>query len=551
MRQSRTKAKYLTLAGWLGSLALALGLLLAACADTSTATPAPAAPTSTPAPAATTSGVTPTAATSPGPNPTPATTPGPTTTPGGATAGATITGTVTSSTTTGSETVAPTPTPFTVPLDNNGIPVISVLQGNTKPFAQGWRTGLDTTGAVQVAGEADGMVFVKTLDGGLYALDAKSGAVAWKVPAPPLAGATPLFPPLAVVGPGVVALGDLAAEKITGYDTKTGQKKWDFDLRFNAPGRDTGSRFIGGKIYNNTLAVAVSSKQNPFDQQHQTTNPEYLSLTGIDLSSGKAVWSALTDPPTVNGFGVRLGGVIFGSKNLYVESPDLSVGAIEGATGNRLWLILNALVLHNDNPDVLYTVVPEAGSEHQPILRKTDPQTGKVLWEKQLPVTVIDDPLMAVSPDEKTVYVEVVSSTDTFLYGIDLTKNEGLWNFKTTTFKDYDLTATNEGVRLRTYGSQAGFAMFPRDKPIPAMWILGPEQFGDVISAPEGLYLTATDPHVPGALYLINPSQGYILYTAKTEAISGVPLPGETQVYLAATDSAGKPYIYAFARPKT
>ncbi|MBN9386893.1 MAG: PQQ-binding-like beta-propeller repeat protein [Chloroflexi bacterium] len=542
MRQLLTTPKYLTLTGWLVTLALALGLLLAACADTSTATPAAPAVAS---PAATTAtGTTPTAAT------TPATTPGPTAT-GSATAGTAITGTATSGATAGSQTVAPSPTPFTVPLDNNGIPVISALQGNTKPFTQDWRTGLDTTGPVQVAGESDGMVFVKTQDGGLYALDTKSGTVAWKVPAPPLAGTAPLFPPLAVVGPGVVALGDLAAEKITGYDTRTGQKKWDFDLRFNAPGRDTGSRFIGGKIYGNTLAVVVSSKQNPFDQQHQTTNPEYLSLTGIDLTSGKTVWSALTDPPTVNGFGVRLGGVIFGSKNLYVESPDLSVGAIEGATGNRLWLILNALVLHNDNPDVLYTVVPEAGSEHQPILRKTDPQTGKVLWEKQLPVNVIDDPLMAVSPDEKTVYVEVLSSSDTYLYGIDLDKNEGLWNFKTTTFKDYDLTATNEGVRLRTFGSQAGFAMFPRDKPIPAMWILGPEQFGDVISEPEGLYLTATDPHVPGVLYLVNPSQGYVLYTAKTEAISGVPLPGETQVYLAATDNAGKPYIYAFARPKT
>lgn len=395
------------------------------------------------------------------------------------------------------------------------------------------------------------MAFVKTTNGALYALDIKSGTIAWKVPAPPLAGTAPVFSPLVVAGPGIVALGDLAAEKISGYDTKTGQKKWDFDLRFSAPGRDTGSRFIGGKVYDNTLAVAVSSKQNPFDTQHQTTNPEYISLTGVDIKTGKAVWSALTDPAIVNGFGVRLGGVIFGSKNLYVESPDLSVGAIEGATGNRLWLILNTLVLHNDNPDLLYTIVPEAGSEHQPLLRKTDPQTGKVLWEKDLPVTVTDDPLMVVSPDEKTVYVVVLSSTDSYLYAIDLDKNEGLWNFKTTTFNEYNLTATNEGVRLRNFGSQAGIAMFPRDKPLPAMWIVGPIQLGDEISEPEGLYLTATDPKVPGLLYLMNPSQGYILYTVKTEAISGVPLVGETQIYLTAVDTAGKPYIYAFARPKT
>ncbi len=522
-------------------VSLTLGLLLTACADTSTATQAaPAAPStaantlsSSPTAAHTAAAVTPGAA--------PAT-PGSAATPG-------------TSQTPAAGTAIPSPAPQPpnqLPLDNNGVPIISPNQASAKPFTQDWRTGLDTTSQVKVAAESGGMVFVNSRDGALFALNARTGAAAWKVPAPPLAGALPDFPPLVVAGPGLVALGDLFAEKISGYDTKTGQKKWDFDLKFNAPGRDPGSRFIGGKIYDNTLVVAVSSKQDPFDEQRQTNNPEYLSLTGIDLKTGKAVWSALTDPPSNNGFGVRLGGVIFGSKNLYVESPDLSIGAIEGATGARLWLILNTLVLRNDNPDLLYTVVPEAGSEHYPILRKTDPQTGKVLWEKELPVTVIDDPLMAVSPDEKTVYVAVVlSATESYLYGIDLQNNVGLWHFNTTSFNEYTLTATNEGVMLRNYGNRAGVALLPRDKPIPAAWALGPIEFGAEIAEPEGLYLTATDARMPGLLYLVNPSQGSLLFSAKTEAISGEPLPGENQIYLAATDTAGKPFIYAFARPKT
>lgn len=402
-----------------------------------------------------------------------------------------------------------------------------------------------------MAGEADGMVFVKSYEGGLFALDARTGALAWKVPAPPLAGSVPLFPPLVVAGPGAVAIGDLAAEKMSVYDTRTGQKKWDFDLKFQAPNRDTGSRFVGGKVYDNTLVVAVSSKQNPVDPQKQTNNPEYLSLTGLDLKTGKAVWSALTEPPSGNGFGVRFGGVIFGSKNLYVESPDLSVGAIEGATGTRLWLVLNTLVLHNDNPDLLYTVVPEAGSEHSPLLRKNDPQTGKVLWEKELPVTVVNDPLIAVSPDEKTVYVAVTpSATESYLYGIDLQANVGLWHFNTTSFDEYTLTATNEGVRLRNFGNRAGIALLPRDKPIPATWALGPILLGDELDEPEGFYLTATDSRTPGLLYLINPSAGSVLYAAKTEAISGTPLVGENQVYLATAGTGGKATIYALARPK-
>ena len=88
------------------------------------------------------------------------------------------------------------------------------------------------------------MVFVKTRQGGLFALDAKTGAVTWKIPAPPLAGPLPIFPPLAVVGPGTVALGDLTAEKVSGYDTKTGQKKWDFDLKFKATQRDTDRKSV-------------------------------------------------------------------------------------------------------------------------------------------------------------------------------------------------------------------------------------------------------------------------------------------------------------------
>lgn len=452
-------------------------------------------------------------------------------------------------------TAAPSPTPeppIAGPLDNNGVPVISPKQANAKLFTQNWRVTLEGGSDPDLVGEADGMVFIKTRQGGLFALDAKTGAVAWKIPAPPIAGALPIFLPLAVAGPGIVALGDLAAEKISGYDTKTGQKKWDFDLRFSAPNRDPGNRFIGGKIYDQTLVVAVSSKQNPFEQASISANPEYLHLTGIDLNSGKLVWAALTDPPSPTGFGLRLGGVIFGSKNVYVESPDLSIGALIGSNGTRLWQLLNTLVLHNDNPDLLYTVVPEAGAEHYPILRKNDPQTGKVLWELELPVTTIGDPPIAVSPDDKTAYVSaVISPTESYLYGIDLTKNEGLWRFNSSIFKDYVLTATNEGVRLRNFGNRAGIALFPRDKPIPATYALGPFQLADEVNAPEGLYLTTTDPRIPGLLYLVNPSQSDVLYAAKTEAISGEPLPGETQVYLAASDTAGKPVVYAFARPKT
>jgi outer membrane protein assembly factor BamB len=514
---------------WLG-----LALLLGACADSPGPTATPPAPS-------------PTAAAAAG---TPVTVPGTTTTGTGA---ATTPGTTTTNASTpgASPAVPTTAQAVTLPLDANQVPVISPLQTNARPFTQNWQATLDAGGEAIIAGEADGLVFVKNRQGGLYALDTKSGATAWKIPAPPLAGPLPIFPPLAVVGPGTVALGDLAAEKVIAYDSRTGQKKWEADLKFSAPGRATGNRFIGGKFYDNTLVVAVSSKQDPFNQPAQTANPEYILANGFDVTTGKVVWSALTEPPSASGFGVRLGGVIFGSKNIYIESPDLSVGAIVGATGARLWQILNMLVLHSANPDLIYSVVPEAGTDHKPILRKNDNQTGKVMWERQLPVQTVGDPPLAVSPDEKTVYVSVVvSQTESYLFGIDLEKNEGIWRFSTKIFKDYVLTATNEGVRLRNFGKQAGIALFPRNTPLPARYAIGNIELGEEVTTPEGLYLTARDSRYPGLLYLVNPNQGEVLYTAKTGAISGEPWPGENQVYLATTDGAGKPVIQAFARPK-
>lgn len=447
---------------------------------------------------------------------------------------------------------SPTPEPAVqLPLDNLGVPIISPVQATDKAFTQDWRVGLDGTGQLLMAGEADGIVFVKNWEGALFALDAKTGATVWKLPAPPSAGTQPIAPALVITGPGIVAVGDLLAEKISGYDPKTGQKKWDVDLKFSAPNRDTGSRFLGGKVYDGTLTVVVSSKHNPYDAQTQTANPEYLSASGIDIKTGKMIWSALTDAVTSSSIGVRQGGVIFGNKNIYIESPDFSIGAIEGATGTRLWLILDTVLLYNDNPDLLYSILPEAGSEHNPLLRKNDPLTGNVIWQKELPVTVTTDPLIVVSPDEKTAYMSAyTSATESTLYGIDLDANTGLWSFKTTSFGQYNLTATGEGVRLRSFGNRAGVALFPRDKPIPATYALGPILFGDEISEPEGLYLTATDERTPGLIYLVNPATGNVLYAAKTEAISGGPLLGESQIYLATADATGKTFIYAFARPK-
>jgi quinohemoprotein ethanol dehydrogenase len=80
---------------------------------------------------------------------------------------------------------------------------------------------------------AGGRVYVAALDGMLYALDAKSGAVAWKADtiADRTRGYTSTGAP--EVANGVVVIGNAGAEYdtrgyVTGYDLATGQQKWRF-----------------------------------------------------------------------------------------------------------------------------------------------------------------------------------------------------------------------------------------------------------------------------------------------------------------------------------
>lgn len=92
---------------------------------------------------------------------------------------------------------------------------------------------------------SDGMIFADTLDGHLYALDAKTGKVDWKVQnADPLKGQTMTSAPMVVKN--VVIVGVSGGEYgvrgyLTAYDIHTGKQRWraysegpDKDILFNA-----------------------------------------------------------------------------------------------------------------------------------------------------------------------------------------------------------------------------------------------------------------------------------------------------------------------------
>ncbi|HEX2914907.1 MAG TPA: PQQ-binding-like beta-propeller repeat protein [Chloroflexia bacterium] len=489
------------------------GLILAACSDN--ATPTAANPASS-------------AAATAGPTKTPAATASPAASP--------------------ATTVTPEPT--TTPLPGMaGIPVISAEQNTAKPFTQDWKASLADAAEPTIVGEIDGMVIVKSRQGGLYAFDLKTGTLAWKQVPNTAPSSVAGVIPTAAIAPGVAIVGDVAAEKVTAYDTKTGQKKWEHNLKFTAPNRDAGSRFLGNKVYGLTYVVAVSSKVDPNNPQAQTSNPEYVLLVGMDINTGKDVWNIMTDPadPKV---GSRIASVVYASKNVLVENPDLSLSAFDGATGKSLWRGLNTFLLRTPNPDQLFSVVPEGGQKHLPRLRKLDINTGNLVWEKLLPTEVLNDPLIAISPDEHSAYVSVlVSAQETYVYRVDLDKNTSAWRFNTQTFGDYTLTATNDGVRLRSYGKQSGIVFLNRDVPDPVVWAVGGIETLDDVATADGLYLTARN-NQEGLLYLVGLDKGDIKLATKTLLPGQEPVIGANQVYIIGLDSNGKPALSAYARPQ-
>ncbi len=449
---------------------------------------------------------------------------------------------------TGNITSGPVPTGSAQPAKNT-VPLIGPSQVDAKTFQPVWKITLeDNTSAVMV-GESEGLVFVRTLTGGLYALNAANGTLVWRHPAPPLAGSLPAQGPYAFVGQGLAVIGDPSSEKLTAYETRSGTRKWEASLKFDAPNRDAGSRFLGGRLYDTTLVVAISSKQDPFAQQGQTSNPEYVMVSGLELATGKEVWSAVTDPPPANNPPARPGNVIFGSKLVLVESPDGQVGAIEGDKGKRRWRAFNLFLLRSNNPDAIYSLSPEGPAEHNPRLRKIDPETGNLLWEKVLPIKVREDPPVFVASDERTAYmIAIVTDKESYMFGFDLETVKPLWRHPTSTYGPYTLTPDNNGVRLRNFGKTSGLVYFKREDPSTPVWLAGGLEMGDELEAAEGLYLTAKLDQNTAALFLLDPSNGAIRYTVRTETTSGPPLAGATQVYLPTTGAGGKPVITAYTR---
>ncbi len=160
---------------------------------------------------------------------------------------------------------------------------------------------------------AYGKVFVAQLDGHVVALDAKTGAVAWKsvladtIPAPTHYYSFTMAPQ--VVG-GMVLVGNSGAEYPTrgfveALDANTGKLVWRF-YTTAAPGQPGGDswsgnswRYGGGSVWNtpavdpeNHLVLFATGNPNPdyWGENRKGDNAYTDSIVAVDLRTGKLRW---------------------------------------------------------------------------------------------------------------------------------------------------------------------------------------------------------------------------------------------------------------------
>jgi outer membrane protein assembly factor BamB len=349
-------------------------------------------------------------------------------------------------------------------------------------------------------------------------------------------------------------LGDPAVQNLRGYDTKTGQKKWETSLKFDAPNRDPGARYLPGALYEDTVVVAVSTKVNPFVQQ-PGPNPEYIRLLGIEIATGKIKWDFITEPAQA-GADFRQGGVVYGTKTIVIEGPNLSTYAIDGKTGAPLWKAFGVYLIPSSEPDSLYRLAPQSQNQaHTPIVQKLDINNGgKLLWTRGLPITVNNDPPIAVSPDEKTAYASVftVSQQGQKSYLWTFTESGQIRQIETTAYGFYSMLPTNEGVYLIQSSPQAsGIVYFDLTKDTPAWAVGGALElvFGPQLSPEDSFYTVFGDEKNNGYLFNINKKTGQVISTNAIE-MPTAPLyfsPSQKVVY--AVSGTTKPTVYAYARP--
>ncbi len=267
---------------------------------------------------------------------------------------------------------------------------------------------------------AGGVVFVGSGDGNLYALDASTGATLWSY-----ATGGPLDSSPAVAD-GVVYVG---ASKGTVYalNAATGAKLW--------------SHPTGGGFVFSSPAVANGIVYVGADHLDQQFAPHPGSLYALDAATGAQVWKYDLDQEVDSSPAVA-GGIV------YVGCFDGSVRALDASTGAELWSYQTDGGVWS-SPAVAGGVVYVGSQDGS--LYALDALTGAKLWSYPTGGPVDSSPAVA----NGVVYVGSTNPLGDDLYALDASTGAKLWGYKTADSRGVESSpAVADGVvHVGTMGS--------------------------------------------------------------------------------------------------
>jgi outer membrane protein assembly factor BamB len=232
---------------------------------------------------------------------------------------------------------------------------------------------------------ANGVVYVGSEDGNVYALNASTGAKLWAFDTHVSVGSSP------VVSNGVVYVG---SDRLFALDASTGAKLWSFAAPLDV---DSSPAVVNGVVY---------------------TGWDNGNVYALDASTGAKLWSFVTragyevlSPPAV------VNGVV------YVGSGDGNVYALNASTGTKLWQVFAGIV--DSSPGVADGVVYVSSANRN--VYALNASTGAPLWGFATGNSVESSPAVA----NGVVYF---GSYDNNVYALNASTGAKLWSFATGNF---------------------------------------------------------------------------------------------------------------------
>ncbi|MDO8689363.1 MAG: PQQ-binding-like beta-propeller repeat protein [Dehalococcoidia bacterium] len=289
----------------------------------------------------------------------------------------------------------------------NGVVYVGSSDGNlyaldSQTGVQRWKAAASS--GVSTPAVANNLVYAGSSDGRVYALDALTGTVKWSYPTAGVVASSP------AVSSGVVYFGS-SDGKVYALDADSGAFKWSFVtgglIDRSSPALDSGRLFIGssdGKVY---ALDAVSGNllwSFPTGGGVHRSSPSVANGTvyigsydgkvyALNAQTGQANWSFATGGAVDSSPAVANGVVYVGSYDGNLYAFDAGNGAVKWTypTGS----IATAPVFANS---LVYVGAAQAGSTTDAALVALNATTGELKWSYSLPgAMACGFPLPAVS----------------------------------------------------------------------------------------------------------------------------------------------------------